>query len=83
MSRAERIARRNKEKDFFKVMERNAERLNDTAFAEQLKELGLPCCPRCNTPIMAGFGDDTGNYDLCLKCGAEIPEQEKDNNLSA
>ena len=76
MSRAERKARRNKGKDVFKIMERNAALLHDPAFVEKLRKTGLPCCPLCNTPILAGFGDSTGNYDLCLICGAEIPERQ-------
>ena len=73
MSRAERKAKRSREKNFFEILERNAERLRDPGFVEKLKGLGLPCCPKCNTPILAGFGTADEEFDLCLNCGAEIP----------
>lgn len=73
MSRAERKARRTRGKDIFKIIERNAERLNDPAFVAKLREMGLPCCPQCTTPLVMNFGGPQGDFSLCLICGAEIP----------
>lgn len=42
-------------------------------FGLQAKELGIPSCSMCGAPLLAGFGDSTGDYYLCLDCGAIVP----------
>ncbi len=27
--------------------------------------LGLPRCPKCNAPLLSGFGDSSGDYHTC------------------
>lgn len=44
---------------------------NDPNFAKVADQLGLPRCPKCNAPLLSGFGDESGDYYQCV-CGAQI-----------
>lgn len=32
----------------------------------------FPSCPRCNSPLTCGFGDESGDWYLCKNCGEAV-----------
>lgn len=73
MSRADRIVKRHGTTSFEKVLKKNGERLKDPVYVEQLRKMGFPECPNCKLPMTGGYGDSTGDYDLCEMCGTTTP----------
>ena len=72
MSRFERIFRRSGDKKFKNKFRKAMQQASDPDVAKKADRLGIPMCPKCNAPLLTGFGDETGDYCLCV-CGAQIP----------
>lgn len=72
MSRIERIFKRSSLKDFEKALEKALHQASLPGFSSEADKLGLPRCPGCNSPLLMGFGDSSGDYLLCVKCGAVV-----------
>jgi len=56
-----------------KILKKNMKLVRDPDFQAKADRLGIPKCPKCNAPLLSGFGDSSGDYYLCLSCGAVIP----------
>ena len=79
MARVQRILQRNREKSFSKTLKKTEELLKDPVLVAKLKQSGVFICPKCNEPIVSGFGTLTGDYGLCQTCG-EVPLSSDDNS---
>jgi len=54
---------------FDKILKKNRELIKDPAFQAKAESWGIPKCPKCKAPLLAGGGDSTGMYYVCLNCG--------------
>ena len=59
-----------------KILKKNRELVKDPAFQAEAERLGFPKCPKCKAPLLAGYGDSTGNYYICLSCGHSAPTED-------
>lgn len=62
-----------------KILKKNMKLGRDPDFQAKADHLEIPKCPECNAPLLAGFGNSSGDYFLCLNCGAEIPLNFEDS----
>lgn len=56
-----------------KILKRNSRLVRDPDFQAQADLFGIPKCPKCKAPLLAGFGYPSGDYSPCLNCGEAIP----------
>ncbi|MBI4822821.1 MAG: hypothetical protein HY805_01130 [Nitrospirae bacterium] len=68
-------------KKFMKIMEKNKRLVKNLDFRAKAEVLGIPKCPNCNAPLLAGFGDSSGDYYQCLNCEATIPVDKIDGRI--
>lgn len=59
--------------DFERILRENASLVKVPEFRSIAKDAGISSCPECGAPLMCGFGDDEGDYELCLNCWQVIP----------
>jgi hypothetical protein len=78
MSRLERMFKRSHSKKFEKIFKEAKKKACDPAFSSVAEKVGIPLCPKCNAALLSGFGDSSGDYYQCLKCGAVIPVSLED-----
>lgn len=80
MSRLERLLRRSSFKKFKKVFKKAKKQARNPEFLSETDKLGIPKCPKCEAPLLSGFGDSSGDYYQCLSCGAVIPVDFENGN---
>lgn len=68
MSKVDRLLKRSKDLSSRKYLKKLFSADNN-----QTTIPGLPLCPRCGSPLRCGFGNASGDWHLCLKCGETVP----------
>ena len=80
MSRFERLIKRSSMRGFEKKLRGTEKKACKPELSAEADRLGLPRCPKCNAPLLSGFGDSSGDYSHVLHCRAAIPMDSENGN---